>query len=44
MFEIQNYGSFIIAIVLFQLIPGAATRLAGVALIGFGIKLAFHNR
>lgn len=32
MFDIQNYASFI------------ATRLAGVALIGFGVKLAANNR
>jgi threonine/homoserine/homoserine lactone efflux protein len=73
MFDIQNYGSFIIAIILFQIIPGAGTittlnatarngvgvgmsavcgtllgdfvyMLAGVALIGFGVKLAFNNR
>ena len=55
MFGIDNYGSFILAIIAFQLFPGAgpittlnATARGGVviglATIGFGAKLAFDNR
>jgi threonine/homoserine/homoserine lactone efflux protein len=67
MFDIQNYASFLIAILVFQLVPGPgtiaildatarcgvrafpyarrlATRLAGIALVGFGLKLAANNR
>ena len=38
MFDIQNYASFIAAIVIFQLIPGPGT------LVAFGVKLAVANR
>jgi leucine efflux protein len=54
MFDLQNYGSFIAAVVLFQLIPGAGSISilnamarngmgAGITLIGFGVRLAARN-
>ncbi len=46
MFGIQNYPSFVTAILIFQLVPGPGTLaiLSATAQDGVGIRLALDNR